>query len=449
MCGIVAVLGCPSDRQAPEPEWLVARLSEALATFPGPPWDQDRLAPALVAAAAEVEATDAALMGVPGVTALLAHPDLAGRVRAAVEQLDGRIEELERWADSGASGLAGAELEEFTRALVRVKDAAWAVHRDRLRTAEAVADLAGPNPSAAAVEAFLAFQIARSALDRLEVRGRDSAGLHLMITGHGLDVGALAGEPRLHDLLFTSKAVRAPFGHLSFVYKAAAEIGELGDNTRALRAAIRGDDLLHRSLEAETARCTVLGHTRVASVGIISEANSHPLDQEEEDGRDGPPVIAALNGDVDNFADLRERFSLAIPDAITTDAKVIPTLVSRHLADGMTPEEAFLRTVSSFEGSVAIAAGAAQSPDQVLLALRGSGQALYVGLAEDAFIVASEPYGLVEQASSYVRMDGEQPSPSGSRGQIVVLEGEGAGSLAGITRLAYDGSPLPVTSDDV
>src|SRR5207244_10324988 len=84
-----------------------------------------------------------------------------------------------------------------------------------------------------------------------------------------------------------------------------------------------------------------------------------------------------------------------------------------------------------------------------LLALRGSGQALYVGIAEDAFIVASEPYGLVEQASSYVRMDGELPSPSGSRGQVVVLDGDKAGSLAGIRRLAYDGSLLPVTDDEV
>ncbi len=48
-------------------------------------------------------------------------------------------------------------------------------------------------------------------------------------------------------------------------------------------------------------------------------------------------------------------------------------------------------------------------PDELLLALRGSGQALYVGLAEDAFVVASEPYGLVEETATYLRMDGETP----------------------------------------
>ncbi len=64
----------------------------------------------------------------------------------------------------------------------------------------------------------------------------------------------------------------------------------------------------------------------------------------------------------------------------------------------------------SFEGSVAIGAQTADAPDRLLFSLRGSGQALYVGLAEDAFVVASEPYGLVEETSRYLRLDGETPA---------------------------------------
>src|SRR5690606_5354334 len=115
--------------------------------------------------------------------------------------------------------------------------------------------------------------------------------------------------------------------------------------------------------------------------------------------------------------------------------------------------EAFRASVASFEGSVAIAATVADHPDALALALRGSGQALYVGLVDDAYIVASEPYGLVEETSRYVRMDGETPAnpdnPNASRGQILLLDGARAGSLEGIERIAYDGTVLPVTEDDV
>jgi glucosamine--fructose-6-phosphate aminotransferase (isomerizing) len=300
-------------------------------------------------------------------------------------------------------------------------------------------------------------QVALSALDRLEVRGRDSAGLHLLVRDHGLDLSSPGVramiEARAGDPLFRDGAVRTHQGHLSLVYKAAAEIGELGDNTRALRAAITLDELLHLALASEAARVTVLGHTRWASVGIISQANAHPLNSEEDGGRGEPYVVAALNGDVDNFADLKASDGLRIAAEITTDAKVIPTLVSRRLREGVELREAFRHTVSTFEGSVAIAASTATAPDHLLLALRGSGQALYVGIAEDAYIVASEPYGLVEETSHYIRLDGETPASEdnavASRGQIMILDGSNAGRLSGLERIAYDGTVLPIAGDDI
>src|SRR5258708_17372334 len=50
-------------------------------------------------------------------------------------------------------------------------------------------------------------------------------------------------------------------------------------------------------------------------------------------------------------------------------------------------------------------------------------------------------------------MDGETPAnldnPNASRGQVLVLDGEQAGSLEGIRRIAYDGTDIPVTESDV
>src|SRR5690606_35332173 len=164
-------------------------------------------------------------------------------------------------------------------------------------------------------------------------------------------------------------------------------------------------------------------------------------------------VTAALNGDVDNFADLKVSDDLTIASEITSDAKVIPTLVARRVDAGEEPVEAFRQSVRRFDGSVALAANVAGAPDRIQLALRGSGQALYVGLDEDLFVVASEPYGVVEDATSYLRLDGETPAdltdPAGSRGQVVELDGSLAGTVDGIRRFAYDGTPLPVTEAEL
>ena len=446
MCGIIAIVQRPSRRQPPEAKDVLALLDEARSILDN---DAADLASSVHRAAVAVEKVDRLLRGVAGVRALVGHTSVTSLVAAGITAVDDRALRFEQRVDSGEIRFTAQELEAFNGALTRLKDAIWAVRSDRLRTAREVTALAGPHPSSSAVEACTAIQLALSAVDRLEVRGRDSAGLHLLVEGHGLDLGSPDVLARTGDRLFTSTAVRTPEGLLSIVYKAAAEIGELGDNSRALRRAIATDELLHRAIATEGSSVTMLGHTRWASVGVISEANAHPLNSDEE-GRNGPYVTAALNGDVDNHLELRESSGLHIPAEVTTDAKVIPTLVSRAISDGLSAEEAFRSTVASFHGSVAIGASVAGQPGRMLLALRGSGQALYVGLAEDAFIVASEPYGLVEEAWQYLRMDGESPfGPSGESGQVVVLDREHAGSIAGIRRMAYDGTDLPVTEDDL
>jgi glucosamine--fructose-6-phosphate aminotransferase (isomerizing) len=452
MCGIVAVLRGRSDRTPPELAPLVALLDDAearLRTSPVPAVEH------LHEVAHIVGEVDRALRGPAGTAALIADP--VGR--AALDHRGAGLAEglgaVEARLDAGAGDVD--DVETISSALVACKDAVWAVWCDRLRTARDVEDLATGAPSSrAALEAFHSIQITLSALDRLEVRGRDSAGLHVFVTGHGLDledptITAML-ETRRHDALFTGGAVRTPDGNLSFVYKTAAEIGELGDNTARLRAQIRDDALLRLALHSDAAEAVVLAHTRWASVGIISEANAHPLNNEQPDAAEAPYVTAALNGDVDNYADLKALEGLRFPAEITTDAKVIPALVSKRLETGASLIDAFRATVASFEGSVAIAAHAASAPRRLLLAQRGSGQALYVGLAEDTFVVASEPYGVVEVCDHYFRLDGEtmlDPGNPATQGQVVVLDATLAGTVSGIQRQSYDGRELPVRVDEL
>jgi len=445
MCGIVCVVSRPSSRSAPSPTTLLADLDAAIAA--GRAGD-------LALCVERAGAADAALRGDAGLATLLDHADLVPAISARAEHLSRIADDVEATLESGGARSA-RELDVASGVVGEVRDAAFALVNDRIRTARLVADLAGSGAPRGAQHAYLSIQQAFAAIDRMEVRGRDSAGVHLLVWGHGVSpdepsVVAMLGE-RSRDPLFTSRSVRpgADGRAWSFVYKAAAEIGELGDNTRAMRAAVASDDLLRHLLVQPGARVSVVGHTRWASVGIISEPNAHPVNSEELGATrsDRPYLVSVLNGDVDNHADLKARNDLQIADPITTDAKIIPTLMARRCAAGVPLEVAFRESVAGFDGSVAIATASADDPECILLALRGSGQGIYVGVAEDRFLVASEPYGVVEETARYLRLDGETPMEAGdpaSRGQVAVLNGSLAGSMDGIALMTYQGRVIPI-----
>ncbi len=455
MCGIVAVLRRPSDRTPPELAALTEIAAAATAdltraTSGAASWIED-----LEAAAHHLGTVDALLRGGPGVRALITGSHDASRFLEELDRQAGLIADFDLALDGDRAIAAAAAGESLNAALADVKDNLWSLRTDRVGTAAAVGALTRGIHEPATIDGYLSIHVALAAIDRLEVRGRDSAGLEIVVRDQALDRAdpdTLAECAARTDDLHRSSAVRLVEGARCFVYKAAAEIGELGDNVAMLRRAIASDDLLHRTLASPTAEVVVLGHTRWASVGIISEANAHPLDQAEISRFGSSYAAAALNGDVDNYAELVGLHSLDIAPEITTDAKVIPALLARGIDGGQDPVDAFRDAVATFEGSVAIGAHTSAAPGRVFLALRGSGQGVYVGVAEDAFIVASEPYGVVEETRTYLRLDGETPAnpanPAGSRGQIVVLDATRAGEVDGIQRFAYDGTAIPVASDE-
>src|SRR5438105_2298447 len=112
MCGIVAVVQRRARREPPNVRALVDSLSEQT-----------------------LADVDAALRGTPGVRALLADPAAADDLDRKLAAIEDEIARREAAADDGTLGLTGAELEAFNASLVALKDATWAVRRDRLRTA--------------------------------------------------------------------------------------------------------------------------------------------------------------------------------------------------------------------------------------------------------------------------------------------------------------------------
>ena len=464
MCGIIGVLGPFDDADFDGADFdlgtALAGADARVATLLAGAGREDAAPAAVAADVAALGASIARIGTFAGSFAFGRAPALDGAARGVAEKLGA----LQRAVKARAEASEDFETREaWNRAHVAVLDLAWSVEEDA-RVAWRALEAYAATPWTAADRRRLAglwrIELVLRGIDRLEIRGRDSAGLSVAVGFP--DAAAFAAwraalAPPLADALSQRESRRglldgAVAGSaregargLAFLYKVAAEVGRMGENVATLRAALRTDALLGAALAVPTATVNVLAHTRWASNGIINAANAHPqadLHEGEPAGR--AAVLAVLNGDVDNYPALRAAYEARVgrrlPPGVTTDASVIPALVAERTEATGDVERAFREVVPGFEGSFAIALQHLDAPDRLWLGVGGSGQSLHVGLAGPSFVVSSEVYGLVEATPRFVRLDGERervPGDPTTRGQVFALDAAG-----GMTARSFDGTPL-------
>ncbi len=462
MCGIVGYL-LRNDDTGPSFDPIVrefASLSPAAET-----------PEAYEQAGREAERLSLLLLGPEAVAPLLRD----GKGGEAVEAAADRIAEQRKTAEERAARPCATltEIEAWNAASVRFRDAEWRLRKDLLETIPRARALCAKHVSHPGNDTGLAcrhayrLRIVLNALDRLEVRGRDSAGLCTAVWFPGQNAlqaflervdargsrqafDERSGRPDLlaGDIVFVPGKAPA----LVFAHKTAEEIGALGENTARLGEAIAEDAVYWMAVSAPGTRTEVLAHTRWASNGIVNEANAHPVDDRVAGDEPGPRFLAVLNGDIDNFQQLRERFAARgrpLPPAVTTDAKVIPMLVADKYRETGDVGEAFRLAVNDLEGAFAIALISTDEPGAVRLALKGAGQALYTGNASGGLMFASETYGLVETCDRYVRMEGERPRVPGrpeTSGQTLCLR-QDASFPHDLLPRSFDGEPWPGTPE--
>ncbi len=355
--------------------------------------------------------------------------------------------------------------------LERVRDIWWCLKHEVCGNINKLHELAPAGTTDyAAVVLLKKINAVFNSLDRLEVRGRDSAGLSILFSMTGdafagftsaLEKAGLAQEfgERCDNEVLTNTAIQVnrntadDIVNVAFVYKYAAEIGSLGDNVRFLRQAVTDDDIFHAMLTAGWLSYTLSSHTRWASVGTITEANCHPLNNITSRPDSRHHIIhVSLNGDIDNFQQLLSEHDDAgevIAPEITTDTKIIPIRIHRYVREGHDIAEAFRRAVNDFSGAHAIAMHTDLAPGKMFFAHKGSGQALFIGLAPDHYIVSSELYGVVEETSRFIKMNANGKAANGdSPGQIVVLD-HAAEGVKNITAMRYDGTPVTFDEADI
>lgn len=353
---------------------------------------------------------------------------------------------------------------EIINSLEILKDAAWTLEKEIYENIKKIEVLSKRNILPNSVPFYRKINTVLNSINILEVRGRDSAGISVFVTFNNEDYEQYINclKENSLDAIFNhrkniseltnykisiNKQTESDTKTIAFTYKFAAETGALGDNIAFIRNQIKNDLLLHKASEIECINVTVGAHTRWASVGEISQLNCHPVDSSttNKTKNNSNLIHVSLNGDIDNYQELKAQFedkTDKIQENITTDTKIIPLQISSYYYEGYSIEESFRLAVNDFKGSHAILMQTDIAPGKIFLAQRGSGQAIFVGISEDSYTIASEVYGFVERTQSYYKLQGESLD-----GQIVILNENSDDKIKGIKSYTYLGEEVKITKD--
>nr|WP_108870467.1 glutamine--fructose-6-phosphate transaminase (isomerizing) [Tessaracoccus timonensis] len=173
---------------------------------------------------------------------------------------------------------------------------------------------------------------------------------------------------------------------------------------------------LEAAIEAEPLGQTdvAIGHTRWATHGAPTDANSHP----HVAGR----IAVVHNGIIENHAALREQFDEEFTSE--TDSEVAAHLLNREVRSGKGLTEAMRAVAPQLEGAFTLVAIDAEEPQRIVAARRNS--PLVVGKGEGEFFLASDVAAFIEFTREAVEL---------GQDQIVELDADG------ITVTDFDGKP--------
>jgi glucosamine--fructose-6-phosphate aminotransferase (isomerizing) len=193
-----------------------------------------------------------------------------------------------------------------------------------------------------------AYSILIEALQKLEYRGYDSAGMAVWCDGK---------------------------------IKVARQKGKVEELKKVCDGAFRGD--------------IGLAHTRWATHGTPSERNAHPHRADD--------VVVIHNGIVENYVELKEGLRKKGRKFLSdTDTEVIPHLVSDYLRNGKDFVEAVRSALKVMTGAYAL--GIIREGERTLIAAKKESP-LVLGIGDGEFFVASDAPALIGRTNKFVFLE--------------------------------------------
>ncbi|MGZ8256940.1 MAG: glutamine--fructose-6-phosphate transaminase (isomerizing), partial [Gallionella sp.] len=140
-----------------------------------------------------------------------------------------------------------------------------------------------------------------------------------------------------------------------------------------------------------------IAHTRWATHGVPSERNAHPHLSHDK-------IAVVHNGIIENYEVLRTRLTAAgYVFTSDTDTEVIAHLIHSHYVQGKTLLAATQASLRELVGAYAIGVIAADNPDQLICARRGS--PLLLGIGSGEHFIASDVSALLPVTRNVVYLE--------------------------------------------
>jgi len=178
-------------------------------------------------------------------------------------------------------------------------------------------------------------------------------------------------------------------------YDSAGLVVEHDGQLERVRSTGRVAELTEKS--AATHGLIGIAHTRWATHGVPSERNAHPHISKHH-------VAVVHNGIIENYEELRTRLTAAGYEFTSdTDTEVIAHLVHSHYARGNSLLAATQAALAELVGAYAIGVIAADDPERLICARRGSPLLLGVGIGEH--FVASDVSALLPVTRQVVYLE--------------------------------------------
>jgi len=141
-----------------------------------------------------------------------------------------------------------------------------------------------------------------------------------------------------------------------------------------------------------------IAHTRWATHGKVTEQNAHP--------HISNGVAIVHNGIIENYQELKGKLlNEGFKFESDTDTEIIAALIAFHIKKGKNFEKAFKNSILELKGTFAIVAIYENQPNMLLGAKRGSPMALGLSKDEKSYYIASDAIALSSLAENIIYLE--------------------------------------------